>query len=403
MKTGWQTSSLGDVLATIKNGLNCKQDKSGVGQRISRIESISLASFDLSRVGYAEISGSDKSKFKLIKGDILFSHINSPIHVGKTAVFDADEDVYHGVNLLLMRPVAAVKSAYLEFFLKYLFDTGYWRKTCKQSVNQASVNQQDISRVPFSYPADPKEQQRIVAILDEAFDGIATAKANAEKNFRNARALFESHLQSVFNGQGVGWKVIAFEDAVDDACTLSYGIVQPGDEYLGGVPVVRPTDLGPKIIEIEGLKRIDPGLSNSYHRTTLRGGDLLLCVRGATGQISIASSTLTGANVTRGIVPIFFERSVVSQELGYYLMRSDAVQSQIREKTYGTALQQINIGDLRKLKLPIPPKTEQRVFTKKFDELSDATQRLESIYQQKLAALDELKKSLLHQAFSGAL
>ncbi len=102
MKAEWQTSCLGDVLATIKNGLNCKQDKSGVGQKISRIESISLASFDLSRVGYAEISESDKSKFKLIKGDILFSHINSPIHVGKTAIFDADEDVYHGVNLLLL-------------------------------------------------------------------------------------------------------------------------------------------------------------------------------------------------------------------------------------------------------------------------------------------------------------
>src|ERR1035437_4914365 len=104
MKAAWRTCCLGDVLATIKNGLNCQQDKSGRGQKISRIESISLASFDLSRVGYAEISDNDKIKFKLTKGDILFSHINSPIHVGKTAVFDVDDDVYHGVNLLLMRP-----------------------------------------------------------------------------------------------------------------------------------------------------------------------------------------------------------------------------------------------------------------------------------------------------------
>lgn len=266
-----------------------------------------------------------------------------------------------------------------------------------------TLNRNDVHGEIVKVPSSISEQQRIVALLDEAFDSIATAQANAEKNLQNARAIFESHLQSVFSEQGGGWKCLAFEDAVDSACTLSYGIVQPGEEYANGLPIVRPTDLGTKIIEIEGLKRIDPDLANSYRRTTLRGGDLLLCVRGTTGQISIASSDLAGANVTRGIVPIFFERTVASQDFGYYLMRSSFVQSQIREKTYGTALQQINIGDLRNLKLPIPPIVVQEVLTARFNELSEETQRLESIYQQKLAALAELKKSLLHQAFSGAL
>lgn len=93
----------------------------------------------------------------------------------------------------------------------------------------------------------------------------------------------------------------------------------------------------------------------------------------------------------------------MAQDFGYYLIRSGFVQSQIREKTYGTALQQINIGDLRNLKLPIPPLAAQKVLTTKFDELSEETLRLESIYQQKLTALDELKKSLLHRAFNGDL
>ena len=264
------------------------------------------------------------------------------------------------------------------------------------------INRSEVYALPVMVPPLP-EQQRIVTLLDEAFDGIATAKAHAEKNLQNARAIFESHLQSVFDDQGAGWKCSAFEDAVDSECTLSYGIVQPGEEYAGGMPIVRPTDLGRKTIEIEGLKRIDPALAASYRRTTLRGGDLLLCVRGTTGQISIASTELAGANVTRGIVPIFFEPTVVAQDFGYYLMCSGFVQAQIQEKTYGTALQQINIGDLRKLKLAIPPLAEQAALTAKFDELGKETQRLESIYQQKLAALDALKKSLLHRAFNGAL
>ncbi|CAG0948797.1 hypothetical protein GEOBC_00053 [Geobacteraceae bacterium] len=85
------------------------------------------------------------------------------------------------------------------------------------------------------------------------------------------------------------------------------------------------------------------------------------------------------------------------------MMISEAVQSQIRAKTYGAALMQINIGDLRKVVVSFPSLPEQKNVAAKLDELSAETQRLESLYQRKLAALDELKKSLLHQAFSGAL
>jgi type I restriction enzyme S subunit len=154
---------------------------------------------------------------------------------------------------------------------------------------------------------------------------------------------------------------------------------------------------------MEGLKRIDPSLAESYRRTTLRGGDLLLCVRGSTGVVSVAAEELAGGNVTRGIVPIHFDDQFVAQDFGYYLMCSTPVQKQIREKTYGAALMQINICDLRNLILPIPPRPIQEALANRFESLLAETDRLASIYQQKLAALDELKKSLLHQAFSGEL
>ena len=212
MNKEWQISTLGEVLAVLKNGINCKQDKNGDGDKISRIESISDACFNIEKVGYAKLSELDKPRYILQRGDILFSHINSPIHVGKTAIFDSLEPVYHGVNLLLMRPKEVITSDYLGHTLKYLFQSGYWLGICKQSVNQASVNQQDISRVQIRYPKSLTEQQRIVAILDQAFEGIAKARANAEQNLQNARALFESHLQSVFSvrperveGCGEGW------------------------------------------------------------------------------------------------------------------------------------------------------------------------------------------------------
>ncbi len=259
-----------------------------------------------------------------------------------------------------------------------------------------------LKEVPVPVAQLP-EQHRIVAILDEAFDGIATAKANAEKNLQNARALFESHLQSVFTERGEGWVEKPLEDVVDVQCSLSYGIVQPGNEFPSGLPVVRPTDLTAKEVTLDGLKRIDPKLADGYKRTKLRGNELLLCVRGSTGVVAVTSPELAGANVTRGIVPIMFEPSLLRQDFGYFLMTSEAIQSQIRAKTYGAALMQINIGDLRRIAVSFPPLKEQEAMTAKLEELSGETERLESLYQQKLTALDDLKKSLLHQAFSGAL
>jgi type I restriction enzyme S subunit len=259
-----------------------------------------------------------------------------------------------------------------------------------------------LNDLQLPFPPLP-EQRRIVGILDEAFDGIAAAKANAEKNLQNARDLFESHLQAVFTQRVKGWVEKRLEEVADANCTLSYGIVQPGDEYPDGLPVVRPTDLTTKVIQLSGLKRIDPELAGGYRRTSLYGRELLLCVRGSTGVVSIASAELVGANVTRGIVPIRFDADLLTPDFGFYLMSSGSVQSQIREKTYGAALMQINIRDLRNIMLSFPALKEQKVIAAKLDALSAKTQRLESIYQQKLAALGALKKSLLDQAFTGAL
>jgi len=397
MKAGWQTSCLGDVLATIKNGLNCKQDKSGAGQKISRIESISLASFDLSRVGYAEISDNDKSKFKLIKGDILFSHINSPIHVGKTAVFDVDDDVYHGVNLLLMRPTSALSSAYLELFLKYLFDKGYWRSICKQSVNQASVNQQDISRVPIAFPTDLKEQQRIVTLLDEAFDGIATAKAHAEKNLQNARGIFESRLQSVFTQRGDGWD----EHTLGETYDVRDGTHDSPKYHDKGFPLITSKNLKRDGLSFDDVRLIDAADYRKINeRSAVHKGDVLLAMIGTIGNPVVVEMEPEFAikNVALLKVPAHHN----SHFLRYYLS-SQFVVDKMQSEAKGTTQKFVGLGYLRSFPIMVPSSAVQDAVVSALDNLSGETNRLESIYQQKLTALDELKKSLLHLAFNGDL
>lgn len=349
----------------------------------------------------AEVAG---SYTYFADGDVLLAKITPCFENGKLGIASG---LMNGIGFgssefIVFRPDNSLDKQWLYHFLsrESFRQEGQARMT--GAVGHKRVAKEFIEE--YQIPIPPiSEQQRIVAILDEAFEGITTAKANAEKNLQNARALFESRLQSLFVSNLETWQHTTLEEIVDSECSLSYGIVQPGEDFEGGLPIVRPTDLVSRLIELDGLKRIDPSLASGYKRTSLRGGELLLCVRGSTGVISLASENLRGCNVTRGIVPIMFDQSLVCSDFGYFLMISDFVQSQIREKTYGTALMQINIRDLRKIEVLIPSIEVQKRIALSLTELSEEVQRLEAIYQQKLSALDELRKALLQQAFSGEL
>lgn len=190
--------SLADALDVIRNGVNCDQ-KAGGRCKISRIESIATGSFNLDRVGFAELTDSQKERARLLPGDILFSHINSVPHVGKTAVFDVDDDVYHGINLLLLRPSKGILSSYMSWFLKAVHATKYWEGVCKKSVNQASVNQKDIGKVPFFFPSTAKQSQ-VVQKLDAVSIQVANARQSYIEKLSELANLHQSLLQKAFSG-----------------------------------------------------------------------------------------------------------------------------------------------------------------------------------------------------------
>jgi len=390
VKQGWEVKKLGEVCEVIAGqspegkfynaegkGLPFYQGKKDFGEKF--IEAPTTWTTQTTKIAK--------------EGDILMS-VRAPVG----PVNFATDEICIGRGLAAIRSSDELNRDFLFYQLWHLQPVIAGR----EGAVFASINKAEIEALPLAYAPLP-EQQRIVGLLDEAFAGLATAKANAEKNLQNARALFESHLDAVFSQKGEGWVERRLGEIADSDCSLSYGIVQPGEEFAEGMPVVRPTDLTTKVIRPGGLKRIDPRLAAGYKRTTLQGGELLLCVRGSTGVISIASPELVGANVTRGIVPIRFNRSLLLPEFGFYLLISGPVQSRIREKTYGTALMQINIRDLRVISLSFPPLKQQRRIAAQLDALSAETHHLAAIYSRKLAALEALKKSLLHQAFSGGL
>lgn len=142
-------------------------------------------------------------------------------------------------NAMVVEPKLGV----LRDFLAYALRGGIDIDAAISGTAQPQITRRSLTPIPISLPADPAEQQRIVGILDAAFAGIAAAKANAEKNLRNARELFESGLSAALSAPNGKWARATLDAVVTDDCTLSYGIVQPGDEVPDGLPIVRPVDL----------------------------------------------------------------------------------------------------------------------------------------------------------------
>ena len=404
---GWQTRSLAEVCQFL-NGLWKGEKPPFVNVGVIRNTNFAKdGKLDDVDIAYLDVEARKFEKRRLQFGDIILEKSGGGPKqpVGRVVLFDKAEGDFSFSNftsaLRVFNP-DSLDFRFLHKFLYWKYLSGVTEGMQSHSTGIRNLDGDAYKAIQISFPSVP-EQKRIVGILDEAFDGIATAKANADKNLQNARALFESHLHATFASHGTGWREKLFAEVVDANCSLSYGIVQPGDEYSNGLPVVRPTDLTRKVIYKDGLKRINPALAASYRRTTLIGDELLLCVRGSTGAVSIASDELAGANVTRGIVPIRFNSSYITQEFGYYILVSGNVQTQIKKKTYGTALMQINIRDLRNISLSFPSLQEQQSIAKQLNALNAETQCLESIYRRKFNALEELKKSLLNKAFTGEL
>ena len=210
-------------------------------------------------------------------------------------------------------------------------------------------------------------------------------------------------MEELFLKNGKNWSAAALQDTVTEECTLSYGIVQPGDDVEGGLPVVRPTDLGTPLISRSGLKTIAPEKAGGYARTRLVGDEILLCVRGTTGVVAKALPELEGGNVTRGIVPIRFDGRKMLQDFGYYQFRSRHIQDQIEAQTYGAALRQINIRDLRKLNFVFPDVTEQEELLPMLQDTQKNCDELVELNQAKLTDIADLRQSLLQEAFAGQL
>lgn len=258
-----------------------------------------------------------------------------------------------------------------------------------------------LKEVPIPLPPRP-EQQRIVAILDEAFAGIATARAAAEQNRQNARALFESQLQAVFSHGGAGW----IENRLDDVYRIgSSKRVLKSQWKTAGVPFYRGREI--TRLAAEGSVDNELFISEEHYAELAKQTGVP-----STGDIVItAIGTIGNAHIVRKSDRFYFKDasvlwmkriSEISSEFVSLWLKSALFFDQV-DRGNGATVDTLTIQKLQSMKISVPPVERQQEIVAELMTLRDETQCLKNLYQRKIDALDELKLSLLHLAFSGQL
>ena len=350
MKKGWETKKLVDV-ATLQRGFDLPtQDRS---------------SGDVPLVTSSGISDT-----------VSKSAIHGPgVATGRSGsignVFFIDEDFWPLNTVLYVKDFHGNDPRFVFHLLKN-FDL----KRFATGAGVPTLNRNFVHDELVNVPPLP-EQRRIVGILDDAFAGLATAKANAEKNLQNARALFDSHLQAVFSKRGKGWVEMPFEECVED---VKYTQKIQRKDFLakGKFPIVsQESDFtnGYWNNAADVFKVTKPIVIFGDHTQVLKYIDF---------------DFVLGADGVKLLPP----KPFLNPKFFFYALRAAPLKSLGYARHYRL---------LKELQIGYPDTNTQIAITQKLDSLQAETTRLAAIYQQKLGALEALKKSLLHQAFTGNL
>lgn len=402
MKNGWQTKKLGEVCEVIGGGTPSK-DKAKSAFYSGNIRWATVRDMKADMISNTE--------FKITKDAIKNSSTNiipkgnvviaTRVGLGKVCLLEHDTAINQDLRGIIPKDVRKIAVPFLFWWLKsvaHLIEREGTGATVK------GVKLPFIKSLKIPLPPLP-EQQRIVAILDKAFEGIATAKANAEKNLNNAREVFDSYLQSVFTQRGKGW----VDKALSELCDIKHGFAFKSEFFTskGDYVLLTPGNF----YESGGYRNRDE--KQKYYSGEIPEGFIL-----QKGDLLVAMTEQAAGLLGSPILVPEAGKFLHNQRLGlvtkkpnvpwmneffFHLFNTNSVRKEIHNSASGVKVRHTSPIKIAKVVISFPTSiAEQHAIVSTLEDLRVETQRLESIYQQKLTALEELKKSLLHQAFSGA-
>jgi type I restriction enzyme, S subunit len=372
----------------------CDFDKvQGVHRHLPYVGLEDIESHTARFIGTIEPKAAKSSTFRFSPEHVLYGRLRPYLN----KVLAPDFEGHCSTEIFPIKARTGVMREYLVFW--FLFDETVARinATC----TGARMPRADMNKVlTFKLPIPPlSEQQRIVDILNEAFDDLAVAKANAEQNLRNARALFESHLQSIFGNPEATWREKTLAEVAKEFGRGKSKHRPRNDPRLfgGRYPFIQTGD-------VRSADHFITEYSQTYSEVGLAQSKLwpkdTVCI---TIAANIAETAILGfdACFPDSVIGLVAEPSEAEVDFIEYLLQSFKVRLQSLGK--GSAQANINLGTFENERFPFPPVARQRELVEQLDGISDGVQQLEACCRQKLSALEELRMSLLNAAFAGEL
>lgn len=323
-----------------------------------------------------DVSSKDKTTYKIVPRG-FFAYNPSRINVGSVDWQNKEELVIVS-PLYVVFTTKGLDNDYLLYYLKSDALMSYIRVYSAGSVRN-NLRFKTLASFPVRVPS-LECQKEIVGELNCITHIIQQRKLQLKELDKLVESVFFQMFGDPIANEKQ-WDVAALEEMVTSDCSISYGIVQPGEGEEEGVPIIRPVDLISTVTHNVDLKKTTPEISNAYKRTILKGDELLLCVRGTTGVVSLAGDDLAGCNVSRGISPLAFPDGI-SKWFMLYQFKTSGIQHIIAELTHGIALKGINMADVRKLQMINPPSELQTEFEKKSIAIYEQRLRIEESIQQ---------------------
>jgi type I restriction enzyme S subunit len=394
MKQGWEIKKLGDVCDVIGGGTPSKGNSKFYEGNIlwATVRDMKGDFIKDTEHKITEDAVKNSSTNIIPKGNVV---IATRVGLGKVCLIENDTAINQDLRGIIPKKMSVVTVGYLFQWLKSI---SYLIVEEGTGATVQGVKLPFIKDLPIPLPP-LHEQQRIVSILDESFAAIAKAKANAEQNLRNAKEVFESYLQGVFENKGDGTK----SETLESLCELIVDCehkTAPTQET--GYPSIRTPNIGKGVLILENVNRVSEETYMEWTRRAIpQANDLILAREAPAGNVAVIPENLEVCLGQRTVLIRPIKERLNSKYLASLLL-SKNVQEKLLEHSRGATVAHINMKDIRAFKIfNLSSLSEQQTIVHKLDALSSETKKLEAIYQQKINDLEEMKKSILQKAFEG--
>lgn len=354
--------------------------------------------FDLTDVLSMDFDARDFETYRLEDGDILLNEGQSSELVGRPALWrgEISNCCFQNTLVRFQADRAKLTPEFALAVFRYYFHTGQFSQISSKTSNVAHLGSARFAAMPFPLPP-MSEQRRIADVLGRAEALRAKRRAALAQIDELTISLFLDMFGDPARNPR-GWAIATLKSLTVPGDRINYGVVQPGDDFAGGVPLIRVGDIRNGEINHRFLKRIAPCIESAYRRSRLIGTEILVSCVGSIGEIAVADQSVVGYNIARAVARIPIAEADMRTYLSWFL-RTDFVRKYFTSELRTVSQPTLNIEQIGLLQVLVPSLPLQQEFARRVQ----AIDRLKAKHRQSLAEMDALFASLQHRAFRGEL